>query len=83
MRGVNMPEFSRVNKVLRAAADSGVDQAIADYGYALSAREATGLKQLSDMEIKQLTDLHETIFAIAGGGSGEGIAAPWVCGIAC
>jgi hypothetical protein len=78
-----MPEFSRVNKVLRAAADSGIDQAIADYGYAVSAREAAGLKQLSAVEIKQLADLHETILAVAGGGRGEGTTAPWVCGIAC
>ena len=78
-----MSDTVRMNQFLEAAANSGVDSAIQQFGDAVTAREAEAIRTLSAAELMTLSDLHNKIIAASTHGGPGGAAAAWICGAVC
>lgn len=80
-----MSETSRLNQFLQAAANSGVDNAIKQFGDVVSAREAEAIRTLSATDLRTLSDLHNKIVAasVISGPGGASASPDWVCGAVC
>jgi ABC-type hemin transport system substrate-binding protein len=74
----------RAQKFLHAAAADGIDQAIREYGDAVSAREAAALRELSSEELRSLATLNQKILDAASSDAEEfDDLSNWFVGAAC
>lgn len=73
--------INRMDALLAAAANDGVDAALEAHGEAINGREAAALKKLTPQEISTFNAINNKISSLAR--SGKGNVEDWTCGALC